>query len=139
MIISDRITSLGATMLVFGLLAAASFGGHAEAISQQDRLVPPNPRTLTSPQTNSGTDISNERRRYYVQFGSFPQYAHAQSLIGRLHNSGIGSVQIVRLKRNGLHKVRSGPFVSTSSAEKLRLRGLAIGLDTKVITEDRQS
>jgi len=138
-----KFTSLGAAGLAWGLLAAAPLAALAEVGTQQDRMYSTAHQLLDAPQSEPVKDSadakSGDTKRYYVQFGAFSQYANAQSLVQQLHNSGIGSVQIVKRHDNDRLGVWSGPFDSSSSAKKLQARGRAIGLDATVLTKQRRS
>jgi len=143
MTIGKTLKSIGTAVVTSALLASVPSGALAGAGGDLDRMLSsghqsPSGGSPISPQRVAGADTAHSSKRYYVQFGAFSQYARAQSLVQQLHNSGIGSVQIIKRRDNGRLGVQSGPFSSPSAAESLQSRGEAIGLNTVVLTEQRK-
>lgn len=80
-------------------------------------------------------NLSNDAGRYYVQFGAFTQSVNAESMVQKLQQFGIGFAHIQH-GDDGYYRVRSGPFSSSSTAERILLRGADLGLNTTVVMED---
>lgn len=79
----------------------------------------------------------SDDERYYVQFGAFSESTNAQSLKRKLQRNGIGFAQVQHTD-DGYFKVRSGPFSASSTAERVLMRGAALGLQTTIVMEQAQ-
>lgn len=80
-------------------------------------------------------DRAGDADRYFVQFGAFTESANAESLMRKLQQIGIGFAHIQH-GDDGYYRVRSGPFSSSSTAERILLEGAGLGLNTTVVMED---
>lgn len=88
--------------------------------------------------TSTGAAVegpSSDAERYYVQFGAFSESANAQSLKRKLQQNGIGFAHIQH-GNDGYFRVRSGPFSSSATAERILLRGADLGLSTTIVMEE---
>lgn len=92
----------------------------------------------TDPSPSAGAPVEDRAggsERYYVQFGAFTESANAESLMRELQQIGIGFAH-VQHGDDGYYRVRSGPFSSSSTAERILLQGAGLGLNTTVVMED---
>ncbi|MDZ7840366.1 MAG: septal ring lytic transglycosylase RlpA family protein [Gammaproteobacteria bacterium] len=80
-------------------------------------------------------EASTDADRYFVQFGAFSRTANAQSMMRKLQQIGIGFAHIQH-GDDGYFRVRSGPFSSSSTVERILMRGVDFGLNTTIVMED---
>lgn len=90
-------------------------------------------RPHAQPAVATATNATTTAR--YVQVGAFSAIGHARALLARLHSAGFQKAFIEPPKpRNGLYRVRVGPFVASRRVQATRAKLGLLGITATVVS-----